>query len=94
MTFKQYINKYGLQYDCEPGLHRAISVIIAFINNEEQSDETEFSVMIGENVINELNELFSEFCKENNFPRNTVTYVAIVRAAETMDKLVELECSM
>lgn len=94
MTIKQYINKHGLQYDCEPGLHRAISVIIAFINDIGKDDETEFSVMIGENSINDLNELFTGFCKENGFPRNTVTYVAVVRAAETMDKLIEMECAM
>ncbi|MDE6388931.1 MAG: hypothetical protein K2L82_14115 [Lachnospiraceae bacterium] len=45
---------------------------IGFVNNEGGEDETQF-----ENVksIRELQELFSGFCKENNFPENTVLYV-------------------
>lgn len=93
MTIKQYIRKHGLQYDCDPGLHRAMSVVIAFINDNGENDETEFSVTISDPV-NELDELFSDFCKENRFTRNTVTYIAVVRAAETMDKLIELECNI
>ena len=45
---------------------------IGFVNDEGREDETQF-----ENVkrIRELQELFSGFCKENNFPENTVLYV-------------------
>lgn len=93
MTIKQYIQKHGLQYDCEPGLHRAMSVVIGFTNDDGDDDKTEFSVTIND-TINELDKLFSVFCKENGFSRNTVTHISVVRAAETMDKLIELECSI
>lgn len=92
MTVKQYIQKHGLQWDCDPGLHRAMSVVIAFTNDEGGRDEVEFSVTI-QDPAGELDALFSEFCKENGFPTNTVDYVSIVRAAETMKELVELELS-
>lgn len=93
MTIKQYIRKHGLQYGCYPGLHRAMSVVIAFINDNGKNDETEFSITISDPV-NELDKLFSDFCRENGFARNTVTYISVVRTAESMDKLVELECSI
>lgn len=91
MTIKQYINEFGVQYDCFPGIHRALTVVIGFKNNENMSDETEFSVMIGDSMINELDELFSAFCNENNINRNTVTYISVLRTAETMQKLIMLE---
>lgn len=92
MTIKQYIQKHGLQWDCDPRLHRAMSVAITFTNNEGEKDEVEFSVIIQDSV-NELNALFSEFCKENGFPQNTVDYVSVVHAAETMKELIEFELS-
>ena len=93
MTIKQYIKKHGLQYECEMHLHRAMSIVIAFTDHDGKSDETEFSVTISD-TINELDKLFSDFCKENGFLKNTVTCILVVRIAETMDKLVELECSI
>lgn len=90
MTIKQYIQKHGLQWDCDPGLHRAMSIAITFINSEGEKDETEFSVSI-QDPVNELDKLFSEFCRENGFLRDTVEYVSIVRAAEKMSDLIELE---
>lgn len=45
---------------------------IGFINDEGREDETQFD---GVKSIRELQELFSGFCKENNFPENTVLYV-------------------
>ena len=90
MTIKQYIQKHGLQWDYDPGLHRAMSVVITFTNNDGKKDEVKFSVTIQDSV-NELNALFSEFCKENGLPQNTVDYVSVVRAAETMKELIEFE---
>lgn len=45
---------------------------IGFTNTDGNLDETQF-----ENVksLNELSDLFKEFCKENGFETNTVTYV-------------------
>lgn len=91
MTIKRYINEFGLQYNCFPGVHRALTVVIGFKNNENMGDETEFSVIIGDSMIKELDELFSAFCNENNINRNTVTHISVIRAAETMQELIMLE---
>ena len=44
---------------------------IGFINTDGQEDETELD---GFNLM-ELEELYRDFCKENGFRQNTVTYV-------------------
>ena len=44
---------------------------IGFINTDGQEDETELD---GYNMM-ELEELYRDFCKENGFRQNTVTYV-------------------
>lgn len=44
---------------------------IGFINTDGQEDETELD---GFNLT-ELEELYRDFCKENGFRQNTVTYV-------------------
>ena len=48
------------------------SYYIGFINSDGSEDETQF-----ENVksIKELEELFSDFCEENGFRKDTVTYI-------------------
>ena len=45
---------------------------IGFINSDGSEDETQFD---GVKSIKELEELFSGFCKENGFWKDTVTYV-------------------
>lgn len=92
MTVKQYIQKHGWQYYGEHIiLYGAISVQVGFINDEGNDDETEFSIEVGD-CMNELDQLFSDFCKENGFSNDTVTYVTIVRTANSMDELIEMEC--
>lgn len=44
---------------------------IGFINTNDQEDETEFDAY----NLKELEELYEEFCRENGFKQNTVTYV-------------------
>ena len=45
---------------------------IGFINSDGLEDETQFD---GVKSIKELGELFSGFCEENGFRKNTVTYI-------------------
>ena len=85
MTIKQYIKKYGWGLGCDSKPCRAMNVDIDFINNEGKLDETQFS--INAYNVNELDELFTEFCKENNFKRNTVTNISIVEMADSIDEL-------
>lgn len=44
---------------------------IGFINTDDQEDETEFDAY----NIKELEELYTDFCRENGFKHNTVTYL-------------------
>lgn len=44
---------------------------IGFINSDGAEDETELDAY----NLAELAELYSDFCKENGFKQNTVTYV-------------------
>ena len=44
---------------------------IGFINTDGQDDETEFDAY----NMADLETLFKDFCKENGFQQNTVTYV-------------------
>lgn len=50
--------------------HRAYN--IGFINSDGLEDETQFDDI---KSIKELEELFSGFCEENGFQKNTVTYI-------------------
>ena len=51
---------------------------------EGGNDEVQFS--IPPYGVRELNELFTDFCKENNFPNNTVICVSIVKMKRNREK--------
>ena len=85
MTIKEYIKKSDWQYECETKPCRYMNVDVNFLNNEKAEDETQFSIRAYD--VEELDQLFNDFCKENGFNRNTVTCIAIVQMAETMDEL-------
>ena len=85
MTIKQYIKKYGWEIECNPQMCRAMSVNIGFINDENREDQTQLDIMAYDE--GELSNLFKDFCRENRFPQNTVTYVGIVQMADNMEEL-------
>lgn len=85
MTVKQYISKYGWQIDCIPKTCRAMSVDICFINDENREDEKELDIKAYD--VEELSGLFKDFCRENGFPQNTVTHIAVVQMADNMENL-------
>lgn len=64
----------------------AMSVTIGFINEKGRDDETQLDILPYDE--RDLSSLFSEFCKENGFPEDTVTYIPIVQMAEGMEALV------
>ena len=64
----------------------AMSVTIGFINDKGQDDETQLDNPPYDE--RDLSSLFSEFCKENGFPDDTVTYIYIDQMAESMEALV------
>lgn len=73
MTLKQCVKKNGIQFEAIK-LIRVHTYDINFINSDEVADETQFDA---ENI-NELNVLFTIFCKENGFAKNTVTNLSII----------------
>lgn len=92
MTIKNAVKKgkIGAQLCYSTPLCRAMIVHVDFINAEKREDETSFDLMANENAINELDELYTEFCKENNLKQNTVTSITVVATAATMDDLQKI----
>ncbi|MBM6803890.1 hypothetical protein H6B07_14735 [Mediterraneibacter glycyrrhizinilyticus] len=86
MTIKQFIKKYGWQMECTSKPGKAMSVDIDFVDSEGREDETQMDIKAYDTQ--ELSQLFSDFCKENKFPQNTVTYIAVVQIADTMEELL------
>lgn len=94
MTVKQYFAaKNPWIVECSVAGCRAMTVDIAFSSPESNDDEVEFC--IGAYNTEELNELFSIFCQENSWREKEITIqeICIVRAAETMDALIDYEKS-
>ena len=87
MTIKQYFSSGGKwDIQCSTGIpYRAMSVNVGFLNDRNEEDEVQFDIHAYD--VNELCQLFNDFCRENNFPANTVMYIAVVETAETMKAL-------
>ena len=93
MTIKQCLNKKGMTVDCEVTLHRCGEVCVYFYNTDEKRDDStcfDIVVPLGKKGENDLDELFKEFCKENNIPRNTVDEIHLTCVAESMDELAKI----
>lgn len=89
MTVKQYFRnggKWNIQCNTDTP-YRVMSVNVGFLNDRKMEDETQFDIKAYDVI--ELDKLFREFCKDNGFPTDTVTYIDVVRVAETME---ELQC--
>lgn len=69
--------------------YRVMTVQIGFAHEECSSDEVEFCIVAWD--AKELDKLFTVFCKENHFKKVEITGISIVRVAETMDALIEME---
>lgn len=80
MTINQCIKDRGWQMESSTATpYRSMDVNIGFIN-DGNADETQFHVNAYD--VNELERLFSDFCKENNTPKNTVTSITIMQLYE------------
>lgn len=86
MTIRQFIKKQGWQMKCDAKAGRFMSVDIGFMHVNGQEDETQMDINAYDEQ--ELSELFADFCRENQLPDDTVTYITIVQIADTMDKLL------
>lgn len=88
MTIKEFIKKKGWNIECETKPCRWMSVDVSFVNSEGIEDETNFDIKAYKT--NELEELFKNFAKENNYPVNTVYGVTITAMAETYEELEKI----
>jgi hypothetical protein len=88
MTLKQCIKKNGWCVEVEE-LKRFQSVVIAFLNGEGESDETEFDISgaCTDAGAEELSALYEVFCKECGIKSNRVTAVRVVHSADTYEGL-------
>lgn len=78
------------QLRCDlPFLCKAMTVRIIFSHDEQEDDEVEFCIYPWN--AEELAELFTTFCKESHCKNVVITKVLIIRVAESMDALIEME---
>jgi len=89
MTIKETIKKCGWNIECNvSSCFRYMIVHVGFINEDGNEDETSFDIKAYD--VEELNQLYADFCKENKQKRNTVTSINVVAVAETMEELKKL----
>lgn len=87
-TIMQYFNRGGKwNIECDTSIpYRAMDVQIGFVNSDGEEDEVEFSIKPYDK--RELSSLYKDFCKENNYPNNTVKYISVAKVAESMESLM------
>lgn len=78
MTVKEFVKKKEITAECAVKGCRSMDVQVAFVNDEGCDDETEFTISAYD--FDELRKLYSDFCKENGYPVNTVKNIIIVKA--------------
>lgn len=90
MTIEEYLETNGIDV-CFPIIRKWNCVDVGFINSDGKEDETEFDV---ENMsydgLEDLIDLFEEFCEENGFDNDKVLYVTIVATADTYEELLAI----
>lgn len=69
------------------------TVVVSFERDDNTTDEVSFDIesVLTSAGIKDLNELFSDFCKEDAVFKPVVNGVTVVRTANTYDELMELE---
>lgn len=88
MNLREFLQKKGFQINVASlGVWQAVDV--CFINSEGWEDETQFDIQqFGTKSGNEeLIRLFTDFCKENKYPTNTVINAVVVASARTYEEL-------
>lgn len=84
MSVREFLEKNGWGRTVLKG-HHYMTVCIQFLNDKKMEDETEFDISACD--VDELEELFQNFCQENGFAVDTVTDVYVVRTAITLEEL-------
>ena len=86
MTVKGFVESNGWSLNFNDSVGKFWNIDIGFVNSEDgREDETEFSISAYD--LDELDDLFREFCKENSLDDDAVIYVNVVETAEDEDEL-------
>ena len=93
MKVKHCLKDHEISVECQLMGTRYANVDVAFEHPDGTQDETEFTVMdpITKSGIYELDTLFSDFCKENQYTGVTITNIRVSLAAPTEQELYALE---
>lgn len=77
MTIKEIIKKQKQEGCFSIVPHEPTSVDVYFTDDEGGYDATQFD-LYSDNIEEELDSLFTDFCKENHFPIDTVTDINVL----------------
>lgn len=88
-TIKSFFDKGGdFEFEhCYPAGARWFTVNVAFSHEENECDETEFDIYAYN--VTELDSLFRDFVKENDFKDVDILAVVVVKCAPTHDGLYD-----
>lgn len=85
-----YLLTKGWQEECEVKPEDQVMIVhVNFLDGNEKEDETSFDIK--KYCISELESLFFDFCKENDFPNDKVLAVRIIASAPTMEELQNID---
>ena len=90
MTIKQCIKQKGFVIECETCVHRWEEVYVHFLNPtyHMMEDCVSFDINVAKNGYKELDQLYTQFCKDEGIPRNTVTSLSITCMGDTQEDLM------
>lgn len=88
-TIKDFFNNDGVfQFEhCNPAGARWFTVDVDFSHEENECDETQFDIRAYD--VPELDELFNDFVKENDFKNINISSVTVIKCAPTHDGLYD-----
>ena len=88
MTINEYLKQKGLESRVKK-FKKWASVNVGFSHADGTFDETQLDIMFPGTKAGaaELSELYSEFCRENNFAENTVENIVVIKCADIYDDL-------
>ena len=90
MTIREFIKKHGWNSETVvKKTDKVMSVAVVFESDVSGLDETEFDINAYDCL--ELNELYTDFCRENKCAVNTVVNVIIKKSAASMDYLYKYD---
>ena len=86
MTIKQWLDINGWAINPAATEGKFWRVHIGFIDSRNrEEDEAELAIRAYD--LDELNELYDDFCRENKMTNDTVVYVAVIETSDSGEEL-------